>query len=72
MRRGCGRLTTSGCQRPGGVKASSPAFLPQSWASWVQEMAKGPTSQRLLSNYSLGRRPQGLEGDGGAELSAEL
>lgn len=26
------------------------------------EKAKGPTAQRLLSSYSLGRRPQGLEG----------
>ena len=56
--------------RSGGVKTSSLPFLPQPLASCVQAVGEcqGPTSQRLLSNYS----PQGLEGETRVELSAEL
>ena len=55
--------------RSGGVKTSSLPFLPQPLASCVQAVGdcQGPTSQRLLSNYS----PQGLEAETRVELSAE-
>ena len=46
--------------RPGGVKTSSLAFLPQPLVSRVQAVGEcqGPTSQTLLSNYSLGTWPR--------------
>lgn len=60
--------------RSGGMRASSPASLPQPWASCVQGVGESqvPHLPKATFQPQPGRRPRSLEGKRGAERSAEL